>query len=77
MRLSTTFEAHQESPRYPECHLCPFRQAEECLIAPSRILIYFYCPISEGFRPPEAFHTDLQLDSSTMANFAVTKECSL
>ncbi len=36
---------------YPECRLCPLYQGGECFIASSRILLYFYCPASEGFRP--------------------------
>lgn len=35
---------------HPECRSCPFKVAGHCLIEPSRILIYFYCPASEGFR---------------------------
>ncbi len=38
-------------PRYPECHGCPVYQAGECFIESSRILLYFYCPASDGFRP--------------------------
>lgn len=77
MSLSTTVMTHNKPLRYPECDQCPLYQAQECLIAPSRILIYFYCPVSEGFRPPEGLHTDLPLDSSPMANPAVAKEYSL
>lgn len=68
MRLSTTVMTYNELPRYPECHRCPLYQSEECLIAPSRILLYFYCPVSEGFKPLESLQTDLALDSFTTAN---------
>jgi hypothetical protein len=38
------------SPPCPECAKCPFWQYQECLIRSSRILIYFYCPASEGYQ---------------------------
>lgn len=36
--------------QYPECRRCPFYLADKCLISPSRILLHFYCPASEGFQ---------------------------
>jgi hypothetical protein len=43
--------SYYSKPRYPECRVCPVYQAGECFIASSRILLYFYCPASKGFRP--------------------------
>lgn len=39
---------------YPECHKCPLYQYHECMIESSRILTYYYCPVSEGFMQHES-----------------------
>jgi hypothetical protein len=38
---------------YPECEGCPFFFAQECLIAPSRILLYYFCPAKKARRAPD------------------------
>lgn len=75
MLLSATAMTQNKPLWYAECHQCPFYQYEECLIAPSSILLYFYCPVSEGSRPLDSFHVDLPLPSTT-SNPAVAEECS-
>lgn len=55
-RADTSVEIRREAvPQlkkapYPECQKCPFWQYQECLIQSSRILTYFYCPVSEGYQ---------------------------
>lgn len=46
-RLYTVTKTNQAP--YPECHKCPLYQYQECTIESSRILTYYYCPVSEGF----------------------------
>lgn len=73
MSRSAEFMSRTTELRYTKCHRCPFYQAEECLIAPSRILLYFYCPASEGFRHSEVLPTGLGRPSLTL-NPGVAKE---
>ena len=75
MRLGKATMTHNAPPRYPECHRCPFYQSEECLIASSRILLYFYCFVSEGFRPLEGLPDSLDV-AVPMAASEVAMECS-
>jgi hypothetical protein len=48
-------QAENNPKNKAECRRCPLYKSQECLIAPSRILLFFFCPLSEGFRPPEGW----------------------
>ncbi len=56
----------EQKTRYPECRRCPFLLAEKCLIEASRILLYFYCPASEGFRAEKVMPAIYRVTSETV-----------
>lgn len=56
----------EQETRYFECRGCPFFLADRCLIEASRILLYFYCPASEGFRAEKVLPAIYKVTSETV-----------
>lgn len=55
----------QKTPKFKECRRCPFYLGDKCLIDASRILLYFYCPASEGFRAEKVLPAIYQVTAET------------
>lgn len=56
----------EKSPKYNECRSCPFYLGDKCLIEASRILLYFYCPASEGFRAEKVMPAVYRVTAETV-----------